>query len=115
MEAAVSIMPGGFTTDSQPVPSIMPEGFTTSAVAYASCTVDERFALGSCSFCGKNQQEVHIIAGPAVMICEECVLLCVEILLERPGCKAVSDAIIHAAVSITPAFPGEGSAVGSVG
>jgi len=52
------IMPEGFTTDSQPVPSII-----TAAV----CTVDERLVL------------------------------------------------VHAAVSITPAFPGEGSAGGSVG
>jgi len=55
-----------------------------------------------CSFCGKSQHEVHVIAGPAAAICEECVLLCVNILLERPDGKDVSDAIIHAAVSITP-------------
>jgi ATP-dependent Clp protease ATP-binding subunit ClpX len=35
----------------------------------------------SCSFCGKNQNEVHkLIAGPAVYICDECIRLCAEIL-----------------------------------
>ncbi len=34
-----------------------------------------------CSFCGKNQDEVHrIIAGPGVFICNECVQLCTEII-----------------------------------
>lgn len=35
----------------------------------------------TCSFCGKTDKEVHkIIAGPAVMICNECISLCSEIL-----------------------------------
>jgi ATP-dependent Clp protease ATP-binding subunit ClpX len=34
-----------------------------------------------CSFCGKTRTEVRrLIAGPQVFICDECVLLCVEIL-----------------------------------
>jgi len=34
-----------------------------------------------CSFCGKDQREVKkLIAGPAVMICDECVDLCREII-----------------------------------
>ena len=38
----------------------------------------------SCSFCGKNQDEVRkIIAGSAVHICDECVDLCDEILTKE--------------------------------
>jgi len=34
-----------------------------------------------CSFCGKDQREIKkLIAGPAVMICDECVDLCREII-----------------------------------
>ena len=37
-----------------------------------------------CSFCGKNQKEVNkLIAGPAVYICDECILLCGEIIDEE--------------------------------
>lgn len=37
----------------------------------------------SCSFCGKSQLEVtKLIAGPAVYICNECILLCSDILHE---------------------------------
>jgi len=37
-----------------------------------------------CSFCGKNQEEVEkLIAGPDVYICDECVELCNEIVLEE--------------------------------
>ncbi|MEJ2057224.1 MAG: ATP-dependent Clp protease ATP-binding subunit ClpX [Desulfofustis sp.] len=36
-----------------------------------------------CSFCGKNQDEVEkLIAGPDVYICDECIELCNEIVLE---------------------------------
>lgn len=39
-----------------------------------------------CSFCGKGQQEVErLIAGPAVYVCSECVLLCYEMLIEEGG------------------------------
>lgn len=38
-----------------------------------------------CSFCGKPSQEVtRLIAGPGVYICNECVVLCTEI-LEQPS------------------------------
>jgi Pyruvate/2-oxoacid:ferredoxin oxidoreductase delta subunit len=38
----------------------------------------------TCSFCGKNQQEVRkVIAGPSVHICNECVNLCDEILVKE--------------------------------
>ena len=34
-----------------------------------------------CSFCGKSQYEVEkLIAGPAVLICDECVVCCSQIL-----------------------------------
>ncbi len=36
-----------------------------------------------CAFCGKTQREVrHLIAGPEVCICNECVEVCVEIIEE---------------------------------
>jgi ATP-dependent Clp protease ATP-binding subunit ClpX len=37
-----------------------------------------------CSFCGKNQREVRkLIAGPSVYICDECIQLCSEIIVEE--------------------------------
>lgn len=40
--------------------------------------------LKHCSFCGKSQQEVpKLIAGPSVYICNECVDLCNEIMLDE--------------------------------
>ncbi len=37
-----------------------------------------------CSFCGLNQRSVKkMIAGPSVFICDECVKLCCQILLEE--------------------------------
>ena len=37
-----------------------------------------------CSFCGKNQNEVRkLIAGPSVYICNECIDLCNDIILEE--------------------------------
>ncbi|CAL4324880.1 ATP-dependent Clp protease ATP-binding subunit ClpX [Buchnera aphidicola] len=37
-----------------------------------------------CSFCGKNQKEVKkLIAGPLVYICNECIILCNNIILEE--------------------------------
>lgn len=38
----------------------------------------------SCSFCGKHAGQVqHIVAGPSVYICDECVVLSGEVLAER--------------------------------
>jgi ATP-dependent Clp protease ATP-binding subunit ClpX len=35
----------------------------------------------TCSFCGKTQDEVrHLICGPDIFICDECVNLCVEVI-----------------------------------
>ena len=37
-----------------------------------------------CSFCGKSQHEVKkLIAGPKVCICNECVVLCLDIIREE--------------------------------
>jgi ATP-dependent Clp protease ATP-binding subunit ClpX len=37
-----------------------------------------------CSFCGKSQDEVKkLIAGPTVYICDECIELCNDIILEE--------------------------------
>ena len=37
-----------------------------------------------CSFCGKSQHEVRkLIAGPTVFICDECVELCMDIIIEE--------------------------------
>ncbi len=45
-----------------------------------------------CSFCGKTQAEVDkIIAGPGVYICNECVLLCEEILKDKDEEFTVTD------------------------
>ncbi len=41
--------------------------------------------LHSCSFCGKQQNEVErLIAGPGAYICNECVHLCADILQDLP-------------------------------
>lgn len=43
----------------------------------------EKSAL-SCSFCGKSQREVKkLIAGPGVYICDECIDLCNDIIVEE--------------------------------
>lgn len=36
-----------------------------------------------CSFCGKYQDQVKLIAGPGVYICDECIELCNEIISEE--------------------------------
>ena len=53
-----------------------------------------------CSFCGKAQnQVVKLIAGPGVYICDECIDLCNDIIVEEVGRrpKAVLDAAIESA------------------
>lgn len=45
-----------------------------------------------CSFCGKSQDEVaKLIAGPTVYICDECIELCNEIVIETSGRQLVED------------------------
>jgi hypothetical protein len=37
-----------------------------------------------CSFCGKSQHEVRkLIAGPTVFICDECTILCLDVLKDE--------------------------------
>lgn len=37
-----------------------------------------------CSFCGKTNHETQrLVAGPEVFICDECVFLCLSILIEE--------------------------------
>ncbi len=45
---------------------------------------DDSKTLLYCSFCGKSQHEVRkLIAGPSVYICDECVDLCTDIIVEE--------------------------------
>ncbi|MDX8388199.1 MAG: ATP-dependent Clp protease ATP-binding subunit ClpX [Ghiorsea sp.] len=42
-----------------------------------------------CSFCGKSQHDVKkLIAGPTVFICDECIELCNDIMVEEMGAAA---------------------------
>src|SRR3569623_1653652 len=44
-----------------------------------------------CSFCGKSQHEVRkLIAGPSVIVCDECVELCIDIIREEMQDKTVT-------------------------
>jgi len=69
----------------------------------------DRGALLACSFCNKTKQQVtKIIAGPGVYICDQCIDLCNEIIVEeagevparrRPGddeIEAAAQAVTHA-------------------
>ncbi len=48
--------------------------------------MDNKGADCNCSFCGKNQEEVEkLIAGPDVFICDECIELCNEIVIDQEG------------------------------
>ena len=41
-----------------------------------------------CSFCGKRQDQVQkLVAGPGVYICNECIMLCHDIISEEMGEK----------------------------
>ncbi len=46
----------------------------------------EQFVSCTCSFCGKNQEEVgKLVAGPNVYICDECIDLCNDIVHDTMG------------------------------
>ena len=48
-------------------------------------------AVNNCNFCGKNQKEVlKLISGPQVYICNECIDLCNEILIDEEKKDAAS-------------------------
>ena len=54
--------------------------------------IDSKGLNCNCSFCGKNQEEVEkLIAGPDVYICDECIELCNEIVLDQDGVEDESD------------------------
>jgi len=54
---------------------------------------DEQSVSCSCSFCGKNQDEVSkLVAGPNVYICNECIDLCNEIVDDSVEDSWTSDA-----------------------
>lgn len=49
-----------------------------------------------CSFCSKDQNEVKkLIAGPSVYICNECVDICIEIIIDdaRQGSAALGEVL----------------------
>lgn len=49
---------------------------------------DDEKLLVRCSFCGKTQDQVKkIVAGPGVYICDECINLCHEIVVEELGAE----------------------------
>ena len=49
-------------------------------------------AFNSCSFCGKGQQEVRkLVAGPEVMICNECVDKSVELINEQEQTEVIAE------------------------
>ncbi|MCO5112907.1 MAG: ATP-dependent Clp protease ATP-binding subunit ClpX [Bdellovibrionaceae bacterium] len=55
----------------------------------------EKSAL-SCSFCGKSQREVKkLIAGPGVYICDECIDLCNDIIVEEQDKEDRSSSLLN--------------------
>jgi ATP-dependent Clp protease ATP-binding subunit ClpX len=49
-----------------------------------------------CSFCGKSQHEVRkLIAGPSVYVCDECVVLCTEIIRDEIGSEAKTTTTVN--------------------
>lgn len=55
-------------------------------------TKRDKNVLLRCSFCSKGQREVKkLIAGPAVYVCDECVVLCKGILAEEAEKKAIPE------------------------
>ena len=60
-----------------------------------------------CSFCGKSCKEVaKLIAGPTVYICNECVVISLEIILEEDG-KLITNEIGKETFRSMNAFIGE--------
>src|SRR2546430_17735652 len=62
-----------------------------------------------CSFCGKKQGEVRLVAGPSdVYICHLCVALCSEI-LEHEGPGEPGAPRIRTEITSSPATPAAGA------
>ncbi len=56
------------------------------------CEGNESKSTLYCSFCGKSQNEVRkLVAGPTVFICNECVVLCLDIILDPNGNSGTDD------------------------
>jgi ATP-dependent protease Clp ATPase subunit len=49
-----------------------------------------------CSFCGKSQHDVKkLIAGPTVFICDECVVLCVDVIATDALVRAEQEDVVN--------------------
>lgn len=60
--------------------------------AWGTASAQEAPETLHCSFCSQSQHEVSkLIAGPSVFICDECVDLCMVIILEQRIKKANPD------------------------
>lgn len=56
-----------------------------------------------CSFCGKADYEVaRLIAGPTVFICDECVVLCMDIIGEKQMVKTCQRVLGESGMIIVP-------------
>ncbi len=59
-----------------------------------------------CSFCGKRRHEVRkLISGPRVFICNECVVLCREIIGPRPPSLGADISVLERTTEDLPAQP----------
>jgi ATP-dependent protease Clp ATPase subunit len=72
-------------------------------IDFAKWKVEELPAGVACSFCKKPESEVRVINGPEVNICNECVILCNDILDEEE--LARKNLAIADIVSIQSALP----------
>lgn len=58
---------------------------------------DEKKNTLYCSFCGKSQHDVRkLIAGPGVFICDDCTMLCAEIVLEESDAQDYRQRLLKA-------------------
>ena len=73
----------------------------------------------SCSFCGKSQKEVKkLVAGPGVYVCDECISLCNDILVEEGHLStlpATADAVALPRAELTAVVRVLDQAVGAIG
>lgn len=76
---------------------------------------DDLIGAMRCSFCGKGKADVaKLIAGPQVFICNECVNICIEVVIDDalvnraslqevlPSLGEVGEALLHAERSRLP-------------
>lgn len=57
-----------------------------------------------CGFCGKTRGErdvKHLVAGPGIYICDQCVGLCVQLIADE-GEQAAGDSATHVGPPETP-------------